>query len=225
MISRQRCQLSFHGKLFNAFFVRHILPQIQGIDPTTQHGVSFLFQFLWKLDAIRILREIYSRGNKHHPTLLYVVILSNKNNARTPAAQLRCGFLIKELGAIFYISCIPIHFNPGKKKNKDRLVKLCQAEGTLQSDTPHPSCHVDEPGRPPPFLGVMFFSPQRVGSRGEFQMWCSLKIVNLGWNLYKTLHQSKFLASHGVRIVLAVLAFMCSSQRMSIALSWAFSTL
>lgn len=118
MISRQRCQLSFHGKLFNAFFVRHILPQIQGIDPTTQHGVSFLFQFLWKLDAIRILREIYSRGNKHHPTLLYVVILSNKNNARTPAAQLRCGFLIKELGAIFYISCIPIHFNPGKKKKQ-----------------------------------------------------------------------------------------------------------
>ena len=59
--------------------------------------------------------------------------------------------------------------HPNSFQPQDRLVKLCQAEGTLQSDTPHPSCHVDEPGRRTPFfLGVLFFPWQRVGSRGGF---------------------------------------------------------
>ena len=184
MISRQRCQLSFHRKLFNAFFVRHILPQIQQIDPTTQNGVSFLFQFLnvgCNQDSARDLLKRQQTSSNTSPC---------GNSIQQKQRQDSCSstkMWVSDQGTWCYFLNIlhPNSFQPWKQKNKDRLVKLCQSwrYSSKWYSTSILSCRRTWARSHPLFLGVMFFLCKELGHKGEFQMWCSLKIVNLGWNL------------------------------------------
>ena len=222
MISRQRCQLSFHRKLFNAFFVRHILPQIQGIDPTTSKWMFISIPISMKVGCNQdSARDLLKRQQTSSNTSLCGNSIQQKQRQDSCSST---KMWVSDQGTWCYFLNIlhPNSFQPWKKKQGQTSEAISSWRYSSKwYSTSILSCRrIWATTR---FSRGDVFYVQRVGSRGEFQMWCPSKILNLICDeIYKTLHQSEFLASHGVRIVLA---FMCSSQRMSIALRWAFSTL